>query len=208
MIRERKIINPIIGILIGIFLIIFGIFGVLILFGTIVSENVLLFMGVLVGGAGATIFAINASRLGSKQLAKKIDESAKLMNPITVITTTGVITKIKDFYIVKFPDYYLHILYMKEKNDYTPSWFRRILGPKLPTIIPLKNAAVTEFLGHPIRRCDGEARIFDAVENRWISGQATMFSIFFFTKSMSELLYPDVFENLILTIELLIWEHR
>ena len=86
---------------------------------------------------------------------------------------------------------------MNKKTKVSVSWYRRKFGPKLPTILPLKCPDITEFNGFKIRKCEGKTVLFDINENQWFSGQATMFSIFYFSKSMTPLLDPDIFRNLI-----------
>ena len=90
---------------------------------------------------------------------------------------------------------------MNERTNVSPSWFRRTFGPKLPTSLPLKCPVLTEFKGFKIRKCEGKAILYDIDENQWVAGQATMFSIFFFSEPISLLLYPDVFLDLINVIE-------
>jgi len=201
MIENNKKLNPLLGIAIGIFLIFFGIFGILFLFGDKLSEDqfILAMMPFVI--IGVFFLAFNASFLGIKRFAQKIDESAELMNPKTFVLNTCIITKVRDLYIIKFNDSYLHILRMKEKINFSASLYRRTFGPKLPTSFPLKCPVLTEFNDFKIRKCEGKAKLYDIDENQWISGQATMFSIFFFSKSMSPLFYPDIFQNLINLIE-------
>jgi len=201
MITEKKKVYPILGLFIGLFLIIFGTFGIFIFFWDVLSEQVIMWVVMTIGITGAFFFAINLTRLGNKELAKLIDNAAILMYPKTLIIATGIITKVKGFFIVKFQDYYLNIIRMHETTDYSPSWYRRMVGPKLPTIIPLKCPVITEFQGYKIRKCEGTAHIYDIDEDRWISGHATMFSLYFFFKSRWPLLKPDVFQNLIHTIK-------
>ena len=99
--------------------------------------------------------------------------------------------------LIKFNDKYLHVIRFNDQTNVSVSWYRRVFGPKLPTSLQLKCPVVTKFNGFKIRRCEGKAILYNIDENQWISGQATMFSIFFFSKSMIPLLYPDVFQNLI-----------
>ena len=123
------------------------------------------------------------------------------MNPETYLGNSFIITKVRDLYIVKFSDNYLNVLRMNEKENCTVSWYRRTFGPKLPTNLPIKCPIITEFNGYKIRKCIGKVILYDIVENQWISGEATMFSIFLFKKSLSQLLFPDVFQNLINLLE-------
>ena len=150
---------------------------------------------------GTFFLVFNASYLGIRRLARKIDESAELMDPKTSIHINCAITKVRDLYIVKFNDRYLNIIRMNDKTNISASWYRRTFGPKLPTNLPLKCPVLTEFQGFKIRKCEGTAKLYDIDENQWIGGRVTMFSIFFFTEPMSLLLYPDIFQNLINIIE-------
>ena len=200
MIKDNKKLNPFIGIAIGVFLIFFGIFGILFLFGDILSEELFMLAMLPFVVIGTFFLGLNASYLGIRILAHKMDESAMMMNPKTFLHSTCIVTKVKkvsDLYIIKYSDNYLHVLRMNERTTVSVSWFRRLFGPKLPTNFPLKCPVITEFNGFKIRRCEGKAILYDIDENQWISGQATMYSIFFFSKSMVPLLYPDVFQNLI-----------
>lgn len=202
MIKDNKKINPILGIIIAFIIIFFGIFGILLLFGEILSEGLYILIVIPFALVGTFFLFINVTYLGLKRLAKTIDESAAAMNPETFIGNTYSITKIRNLFVLKYNDNYLHIVRMKERNDYFPSWLRKtFLGPRIPTNVPLKCPVVTELHGFPIRKCESHAGIYDSEENRWISGQATMFSIFFFSQPMSQLLYPEVFLNLIESIE-------
>ena len=201
MIEDVKKLNPFIGIAIGVILIFFGIFGILILFGDRLSEFYYILAIIPFVIPGIFFLVLNASYLGIRMLATKIDESAELMNPKTSLHGTCAITKVRDLYILKFSDRYLHVIKMNDRTNVSATWSRRIFGPKLPTGLPIKCPVVTEFNGFKIRKCEGKAVLYDIDENQWISGQATMFSIFFFSKSMTSLLYPDVFQNLINLID-------
>jgi len=204
MIKDNKKLNPFIGIAIGVFLIFFGIFGTLSLFGDILSEDLFVVIIMPFVILGTFFLAFNASYLGLKILARKMDESTSMMNSITFLHTTCVVTKVKkvsDLYIIKYSDNYLHVLRMNERTSHSVSWLRRLFGPKLPTNFPLKCPVITEFNGFKIRKCEGKAVLYDIDEDQWISGQTTMFSIFFFSKSIIPLLYPDVFQNFINLID-------
>ena len=201
MIIDNKKLNPFLGIAIGFVLIFFGIFGILFLFGDKLTEDLYILTILPFIILGTFSFVINASYIGIRMLARKIDESAELMNPKTFLLSNCIITKVRDLYIVKFNDKYLHVIRMNEKTNVSVSWYRRTFGPKLPTSLPLKCPVLTEFHGFKIRKCEGKAVLYDIDENQWISGHATMFSIFFFSEPMTLLLYPDVFQNLIILIE-------
>ncbi len=204
MIKDNKKLNPFIGIAIGVFLIFFGIFGTHFLFGDILSED--LFIAIITPfiSVGTFFLAFNAGYLGLKIMARKMDESASMMNSITFLHSICVVTKVKkasDLYIIKYSDNYLHVLTMNERTTASVSWLRKLFGPKLPTNFPLKCPVITEFNGFKIRKCNGKAVLYDIDENQWISGQATMFSIFLIRKPISLLLYPDILRDLINLIE-------
>jgi len=201
MIKNNKKLNPFIGIAIGIFLIFFGVFGILFLFGDKLSGDLFVLPMLPFIISGTIFLALNSSFLGIRMLSQKIHESAELMNPSTFICNTSIITKVRDLYIVKFNDNYLNILRMDEKEISSESWYRRTFGPKLPTSFPLKCPVISEFNGFKIRKCIGKAVLYDVDENHWISGQATMFSIFLFKKPITQLLYPDILRDLINLIE-------
>ncbi len=204
MIKDNKKLNPFIGIAIGVFLIFFGIFGILTIFGDILSEELYIIALLPFIIPGTFFLGLNASYLGVRITARKIDDSAILMNPMTLLKGNYIITKIKtigDLYIIKFSDNYLHVIRMNEKTNISVSWYRRTFGPKLPTSLPLKCPVLTEFNGYKIRKCEGKAVLYDIDENQWFSGQATMFSIFFYSKSMKPLLPPETFQNLINLID-------
>jgi len=185
MIEDNKKLNPFIGIAIGVFLIFFGMFGALFLFGEILSQGLfMLVMGPFII-VGVSFLFFNASYLGIRRLARKIDESAELIEPKTSIHSTCAITKVRNLYIVKFKDNYLHVIRMNERTNISASWYRRTFGPKLPTSLPLKCPVLTEFQGFKIRKCEGTAKLYDIDEHQWVAGQATMYSIFFFTEPMS-----------------------
>jgi hypothetical protein len=202
MIYHNKKINPILGVGIGIILTGFGAMGVILLFGEIWDFWMIMLIAIPFILVGLLFMQINMSFIGLKRIATKIDDCASNFMPDTYIGSTFSITKIKGIYILKYNDKYLSILRMKEKQKYTPSWIRRVyLGPKIPTNIPLKCPIAAEFHGFKIRRCEGDARVYDRKENCWISGNATMFSIFFFSQAMSLLLDPSVFDNFISLID-------
>ena len=153
---------------------------------------------------GLYFITLNAGYFRSRKLARKVDNSAQMMDPMTLLKGNYIITKkgtVNDLYIVKFKDRYLHVIRMNEKTNVDVSWFRRHFGPKLPTIFPLKYPILTEFNNFKIRKYDGKVVLYDIDENQWFSGQAIMFSIFFYSKSIIPLLYPDVFQNLINLID-------
>jgi len=184
MIKDSKKLNPFLGIAIGIFLIFFGVFGTLVLFGDILSEDLYMLTVLPFIFIGIFFLASNAGYLGLRVMARKMDESASMMNSITFLHTTCVVTKVKevsDLYIIKYSDNYLHVLRMNERTTASVSWLRRLFGPKLPTNFPLKCPVITEFNGFKIRKCEGKAVLYDIDEDQWISGQTTMFSIFFFS---------------------------
>jgi len=204
MIEDNKKLNPFIGIVIGVFLIFFGIFGMIILFGQELSQNLLKLIIFPIYLTGFYFISLNAGYFRSRMLARKIDKSAQMMDPMTLLNGNYIITKIRtvsDLYIVKFKDWYLHVIRMNEKTNVDVSGYRKIFGPKLPTILPLKNPVLTEFNNFKIRKCEGKVVLYDIDENQWISGQATMFSIFTFSKSMTPLLNPETFQNLINLID-------
>jgi len=204
MIEDNKKLNPFIGIVIGVFLIFFGIFLMIILFDQELRQGLVNLIIFPIYLTGFNFIALNAGYFGSRMLARKIDNSAQMMDPITLLSGNYIITKLKtfsDLYIIKFKDRYLHVIRMNEKTDVDVSWYRRTFGPKLPTILPLKNPVLTEFNNFKIRKCEGKVVLYDIDENQWISGQATMFSIFFFSKVMTPLLNPETFQNLINLID-------
>ena len=201
MIKDNKKLNPFVGIVIGIALIFIPMFGMI---STPIFDNLSTDLFILVIlpfiFTGTFFLGLNASYLGIRILAHKMDESAMMMNPKTFLHSTCIVTKViksSDLYIIKFSDNYLHVIRMNDKTNVSASWYRRVFGPKLPTSFPLKCPVVTEFNEYKIRRCLGKAILYDIDEEQWISGQATMFSIFFFSKSMVPLLYPDVFQNFV-----------
>lgn len=205
MIKDNKKMNPYFGMPIAFVLIFFGTFGIMELFGDKLSDGLFMLSVMPLIFVGTGILIQNASFLRLRRLARKIDESATRMNPKTFLNNNFIISKIKtgrDLYIIKFRDKYLNVLRMNEKEFCSVSWIRRVfLGPKLPTNLPIKCPVLTEFMGFKIRKCEGKAVLYDIDENQWISGQATMFSIFFFSKSMTQLLSPEIFQNLINVID-------
>ncbi|MBN2154879.1 MAG: hypothetical protein JW776_02410 [Candidatus Lokiarchaeota archaeon] len=200
LVAEKKNIYPVLGILLGFFLIIFGTFGIFLLFWEVLSEEMLLFTVFAIGITGAFILSINLTIVRIREMAKRLDKAAQLMNPKTKIVGMGVIVQIKPYYIVRFEGYYLNVLRMQETTDYSPSVYRKMVGPKLPSILPLKCPVITEFQRYKLRKCEGIAHIYDIEEDRWVSGHTIMYSIFCFTKPMSDLLQPDVFQNLLYTL--------
>lgn len=201
MIIDNKKIDPILGIVIGYGVIFFGSFGIYFSFGYKLSIGLLMlsFIPILIV---ATIFIIiNSYYLYLRRQVILIEKSVEKMNPMTYLHWSYAITKIKtvsDLYILISFDDYLMVLRMNEKTNVSFSWIRRkYLGPKLPLINLLECPILTEFNGFEIRKCEGKAVLYDIDENQWISGQATIFYIFFNSKSLKQMLVPETFQGLI-----------
>ena len=206
MIKDNKKLSPFLGILIGIVLIFFGIFGVISLWGTKLNEGLFVLVMLPFVSVGMVFFTLNSSFLGLRMLAGRIDESAKILNPMTFFSNNYIITKIttgRDLYIIKFNDKFLHVVQMNNPiTSVSVPWIRRVfLGPQLPTSIRRKSLVIAEFNGFKIRKRQGKAVLYDIVDKQWISGQATMFSIAFVSKSLTQLFPPDTFQQFIETID-------
>jgi hypothetical protein len=193
--------HNVIGIIIGFFFLIFGTFGIVALFGDGLGQTALLSLIFTFGFIGAGFIAINISILSIRNLAKRTDDTAAKLNPVTKIVGMGVITKVKGFFVIRFGGYYVNILQMHERIDYNPSLIRKIMGPKLPTIFPIKCPVATEYHGHQIRKCQGTAKIYDPEKKKWILGQTTMYSLNYLIKSITDLLEPNEFQNLIYSLK-------
>jgi hypothetical protein len=203
MIHQIKKKNPILGVIIGILLAFFGAMGVILLFGEVLKEWMIFSIAIPFILIGVTFMGINMTFIGITKIAKHIDECASSLMLDTFIGLIYSITKIRDNYILKTGSNYLSIIRMKDKQVYSATWIRKVFwGPK-PVVseTPFKRPIVAEYQGFKIQKSEGNAVLYDSVEDRWISGSAIMYSIPLYTQPLSTLLYPSVFENLINLIE-------
>ena len=150
---------------------------------------------------GMFFSGLNAMHLGIRTQVRYIEKNVKKMNPMTYLNCGYAIMKLKtssDLYITRFNNDHLNVVRMNEKTNISVSWIRRmLLGPKLPFIFPNLFPVIAEFNGFTIRECLGKVLLYDIDENKWISGQATIFKISFDSKPMKEMLVPETFKGLI-----------
>ncbi len=201
MIKYKKILNPILGVVIGISLNIFAMFGIIFLFGDTLNEGQWMLMILPFVFVGTAFLVFNASFFGLKRLAKKIDESAAKMNPVTFINSSYIICKVRNLFLVKSQNHYFHIVRMNEEKEFSPSWLRKFLSPELLPKSSLKSPIIADFQGFPIRKLNGEIKMYDPEEERWFQGMGSRFTIFFLSQPMSTLLHPDIIYNLINLID-------
>jgi len=94
MIEDNKKLNPFIGIVIGVFLIFFGIFLMIILFIQELSQGLVNLIIFPIYLTGLYFITLNAGYFRSRKLARKIDNSAQMMDPMTLLKGNYIITKI------------------------------------------------------------------------------------------------------------------
>ena len=201
MIKDTKKIDPNLGMAIGWGVLFFGVFGIHFGFGDKLSIG-LFMLSLIPFVIVATLFlSSNSYYLYLRREVRLIEKSAEKMNPMTYLNWSYAITKIKtisDLYIISSFDEYFMVLRMNEKTNVSVSWIRRYYrGPKLPTIDLLEYPILTEFNGFEIRKCEEKVVLYDIDENQWISGQATIFYIFFNSKPLKQMLVPETFQGLI-----------
>lgn len=206
MIKDNKVINPFLGIAIGIFLIFFGIFGILFMFGDIIGAGLFMLFMIPFVLVGSGFLIVNSNYPRVRKQVRLIEKNLEKMNPMTYLNWNYAITKIKtvsDLYIIIcYDSNYLNVLRMNEKTNVSVSWYRRMLGPILPPIGLLNCQVLTKFNGINIIKCEGEAVLYDIDENQWFLGKTTMFSIFFYpSQSMKPLLPMETLQKLINLID-------
>jgi hypothetical protein len=176
MIESKKRMHPGFGMALAFLIIIGGLFGPLDWFSNMGPTTFLLWILPSIT-IGMTLLVLNSQFLGLMMLAKRLDKGLSSMHPIIYVTNMCIIVKIEEFYLVRWQDKFLHILRFNAKQPVEVSKARNFIGPKLPSIFPLKFPQVAEFLGYTIRKGESLLKLYDPAEKRWFQGEGDIFSI-------------------------------